>query len=226
MRAERPEIGFSDSEPDEPDAALPLDGPQPFCGDGMVNQDDEECDEGDGQPRDTVDCDRDCTVRRCGDGHINEVAGEQCDPPNELGPCDGTCRIDLSSINQLYCHGPCGNWGGGDGCQQADADALCRLRTDSLFKIAENFDVTNARAEPGICCPPPTLSDPALFGCISLGNMSARGVDLDVSVHNTDLASTHGSNLVVTNVVCGDPVTTTRRRAERIATTPMKAEIR
>lgn len=180
---------------------------RPVCGDRLVNTAaNEECD--DGNIIDGDGCSSACKKERvCGNGTLD--AGEDVDPPpgpSQSVPADAlTCRYDFSSISQLYCDSACGNWGGGDGCQQADADALCKLKTDNPNSSAISFDIVTALRAPGICCPPPTLDDPGLLDCVQLGALSDRGVSLVVSVHDTDLRSTHGAGLVVTNVVCTDP---------------------
>jgi hypothetical protein len=48
---------------------------------------------------DSAECDKDCTTARCGDAHINALAGEECDPtyvnagniPPETATCTNTC---------------------------------------------------------------------------------------------------------------------------------------
>ncbi len=59
------------------------------CGDG-VKDDAEFCDTGDASET----CDADCTVPHCGDGVLNEAAGEGCDDNNEhdFDACDSRCR--------------------------------------------------------------------------------------------------------------------------------------
>ncbi|HEY8141542.1 MAG TPA: DNRLRE domain-containing protein [Kofleriaceae bacterium] len=46
------------------------------CGDGEVGRPVEDCDEGGGE---SETCDEDCTTPTCGDGLLNEAAGEECD---------------------------------------------------------------------------------------------------------------------------------------------------
>jgi cysteine-rich repeat protein len=61
------------------------------CGDGIVDPG-EQCDD-DGE---SADCDVDCTHATCGDGDVNQVAGEECDDNNVL-PNDGcgvTCELE------------------------------------------------------------------------------------------------------------------------------------
>lgn len=64
------------------------------CGDGVVGPS-EACDEG----GNTSACDSDCTVSACGDGFINQEAGEQCDDGNSVGGdgCSSTCTLESSS---------------------------------------------------------------------------------------------------------------------------------
>lgn len=147
-----------------------------------------------------------CTMGTCGDGALQ--SGEEADPPPgplSVVPLDPrTCRYDFSRINQWYCYGTCGNWGGPNECDQLDADAFCRLKMDNPRSTAVSFQIVTARAEPGVCCPPPT-HDPGTNGCTSVGVLSSRGVNLAVSVHPTNLFSTHSGGQVVTNLVCTDP---------------------
>jgi len=134
--------------------------------------------------------------------------GEEADPPPGplmIVPLDQrTCRYDFSRINQWYCNGSCGNWGGGNDCDQGDADAFCKLKTDNPRSTALSFTIVNALQEPGVCCPPPSFP-PSALGCTSLGTLASRGVNINVSVHPTNLFSTHQGGKVVTNLVCSDP---------------------
>ncbi len=65
------------------------------CGDGIVDPG-EDCDSG---GLDTADCDSDCTVSECGDGHVNAVAGEQCEGDFSSG-CSDDCRFSEARINE------------------------------------------------------------------------------------------------------------------------------
>ena len=68
----------------------------------------------------------------CGDGILQP--GEEVDPPispfTEISIDPDTCRWDLSEVEQLYCYGMC-SWAGPPGCDQADADTLCKLVMDN-----------------------------------------------------------------------------------------------
>ena len=69
----------------------------PACGNGLHDPG-EQCDgapvNGPGIPVDTPNCDADCTIQECGDGHYN-CAAEECDPnapsPSGCGPCSPDC---------------------------------------------------------------------------------------------------------------------------------------
>jgi cysteine-rich repeat protein len=61
------------------------------CGNAIV-EDDEACDEG----ATTATCDGDCTEPLCGDGYLNEAAGEECEDGNEDNGdgCSDVCTIE------------------------------------------------------------------------------------------------------------------------------------
>jgi hypothetical protein len=148
-----------------------------------------------------------CVMGACGDRIVEP--GEEGDPPPgplmSVVPLDPrTCRYDFSRISQWYCHGTCGNWGGANGCDQGDANAFCKLKMDNPSSTALSFSVVDAMQAPGVCCPPPSFATGTL-GCTSVGVLSSRGVQLAVSVHPTNLFSTHQGGKVITNLVCTDP---------------------
>ena len=64
--------------------------PTAVCGDAVVGGD-EQCDDG----KATVLCDDNCTLAQCGDGYVNEAAGEQCDDGNasETDGCLPWCTL-------------------------------------------------------------------------------------------------------------------------------------
>lgn len=69
----------------------------PFCGDGQVNDSDEQCDPG-LPDTNTTTCNANCTQSSCGDAYVNPVAGEACEPPtaNQNGAaCDGDCTLPV-----------------------------------------------------------------------------------------------------------------------------------
>jgi hypothetical protein len=184
-------------------ASCDSDCSKPLCGDSLFNAAaNEQCDQG---REFTAQCDTDCTLPACNDGLFNPLV-EDRDPPQSpsatVPVSDQSCRYDFSAITQLYCNGGCGGWGGGNGCQQEDADAFCKLKLNDSKAVATSFTQSTAAAAPGICCPiasPPT-------GCIQLGStITSRGIVVPVSVIDTSLLATHGAGAVVTNVVCAVP---------------------
>jgi cysteine-rich repeat protein len=68
------------------------------CGDNYVWANNEDCDEG-GVSSQT--CDSDCSTVTCGDGFVNEDAGEECDDGNDVGNdgCANDCTSTSSCLN-------------------------------------------------------------------------------------------------------------------------------
>lgn len=171
------------------------------CGDGTVNTTaGEECDNGPENRDEPNQCRTNCKLPACGDNIIDN--GENVDPPispSPVVPVDtDTCRFDLSNMQQMYCQADCGTvWDGERDCQESDADVLCKLITGNPNSQATDYVVLSALQMPGVCCPPPELQDPTELDCVALGNMSDRGVDVNISIHETDLSDSHGTGGVV-----------------------------
>ena len=109
------------------------------CGDGKVNQtDDEECDNG--TMSDSASCDNDCTTPVCGDNHVNAMTtpAEQCDPGTvgaDVAACDSDCTTPAcgdNHVNKSFVP-PTGTFpegcddggtGAGDGCS-----AVCQIES-------------------------------------------------------------------------------------------------
>lgn len=90
--------------------------PDPFCGDGIVDRDnDEECDDGDANS-DTAACLPDCTVAQCGDGFVQEGV-EECDDANDNNSdgCTDMCIV-LESCGDSKVQPP-------EQCDDGDANA-------------------------------------------------------------------------------------------------------
>ncbi|GAB4557810.1 MAG: hypothetical protein Tsb0020_02300 [Haliangiales bacterium] len=165
----------------------------------MINGDDE-CDNGLDNRDAPNQCRTNCKLPTCGDNIIDN--GENVDPPISPSPVvsvdTDTCRFDLSNMQQMYCQADCGTvWDGERDCQESDADVLCKLITGNPNSQATDYMVLSALQMPGVCCPPPELEDPTELDCVALGNMSDRGVDVNISIHETDLSDSHGTGGVV-----------------------------
>lgn len=67
----------------------------PFCGDGLVNPSNEQCDPG-APGVNTATCTAQCTISACGDGYVNAAAGEACEPSTpgvNSATCDSNCTL-------------------------------------------------------------------------------------------------------------------------------------
>jgi hypothetical protein len=106
-----------------------------------------------------------------------------------------TCRYDFSDIHQLYCQGFC-DYGGGVGCDDVDADILCKLVTDNPASEALSYTITAALSEPG-------------FSGVRCGYdleiFVDRGLDTEVGFQDWSLLFSHGAGDVVAFPICTDP---------------------
>ncbi|MCB9779326.1 MAG: lamin tail domain-containing protein [Alphaproteobacteria bacterium] len=134
----------------------------------------------------------------CGDGTIE--LDEEYDPaPGPFSAVfvdEHTCRWDFSDVNQLYCNGGC-SWAGGGGCDDADADILCKLITGNPDSEAISWTATTALAEPGFPCTP--------LGLGTAIDVVDRGVSVDVSWQDSSILANHGAGDVVAYPDCTDP---------------------
>ena len=131
----------------------------------------------------------------CGNGALD--SGEEFDPPpgpfGSVSVNAATCRFDFSQVSQLYCNSSCSRVGP-MGCDQADANLLCQLKTGNPNSVASSFSIEQALDAPGFACPLPGLGTQV--------NVATRGVQVPVFYSDASLLETHGSGLAVTNVVC------------------------
>ena len=115
---------------DVPNAECRTDCRSQRCGDGILD-DSEECDGGNGTPRDTRTCDLDCTVAICGDGYHNAETDEQCDAGDENSNArNATCRTDCTPRR---CGDDIRDDAFGEQCDRGDDnsdDANAECRTD------------------------------------------------------------------------------------------------
>lgn len=163
------------------------------CGDGIVQQGVEACDDG------TNDgayggCNPGCgsLAPHCGDGTV-QAGVEHCEGATGFASvgCDA-CLFDFSATTQLYCNGTC-TWAGAEGCDQADADIYCKLVTGNPNSVANSFLLNVASDAPGFSCPG--------FGA-NLGTLPAFGVNVNVWYQDSSIFANHGAGVVVTQVAC------------------------
>ena len=107
-------------------------GETSFCGDGIVDPDnDEECDtQGESET-----CDDDCTLVVCGDGNINEAAGEGCDDGNVSD--NDACPSGSGQVHESFSHSQ------GARCQPATCGDGYRWTSDLGETEAEECDDGN-----------------------------------------------------------------------------------
>ena len=133
----------------------------------------------------------------CGDGILQP--GEEYDPAPgpylNVSVDPDTCRWDFSEVEQLYCFGFC-SWAGPPGCDDADADVLCKLITDNPDSEAISYTITAPLSEPGF---------PGIY--CGFGDLlyTDRGVP-DVGWMDESMAAHHGGGgEVVAFPDCTDP---------------------
>lgn len=95
---------------------------------------------------------------------------------------------------QLYCNGGC-SWSGPQGCDQADADTFCRLKTGRPDTYAVRFRVEKALPTGGFPCAMPSYGH-------SLGPWPEGGF-ADVRYQDTSILQNHGAGDVIADVECG-----------------------
>jgi hypothetical protein len=96
-------------------------------------------------------------------------------------------------VAQLVCEGPC-SWAGDAGCDQMDADILCKLKTCNPESIALSYEVLPQLPGAGFSCPDTGQN---------FGPQPEYGVDMDVWYADPlpDVKPEENGS-VVTNVVC------------------------
>jgi hypothetical protein len=107
-----------------------------------------------------------------------------------------TCLYDFSQVTQLYCNGTC-TWAGGQGCDQADANIFCKLKTGNPNSVSTGW--TNAVAQPtfGFPCQPN-------YG-VAIGPLPEYGVNLSVRYQSTSILQNHGAGSIILNPTCTNP---------------------
>ena len=121
------------------------------------------------------------------------------DPPidnGSLAVAVSVPTIELRDARQLYCNGTC-SWGGPDGCDQADADVFCKLKTRSANAYAIRYK-KGARPleEGGYACSMPNTQ----WGH-PIGSWPAAGIR-EIRFQETNIRTNHGDGEVVYDVEC------------------------
>ncbi|MBZ5709004.1 DUF4215 domain-containing protein [Nannocystis pusilla] len=171
------------------------------CGDGQIWDGVEVCDDG-FNDNDYNGCAPGCRDigPHCGDGEvykvdINKPKGfEYCDgeaPYTGVG-CTDKCVYDFSQVPQMYCAGTC-SWGGASGCDKADADVYCKLKTGNPLSTATSFTLAAPTDAGGFPCS--NLAVPIeLQGVdprIDLGPLNDFGVSKTVYYQVTKIKTSH-----------------------------------
>ena len=114
----------------------------PYCGDGIIDLLNEECDDGNSNNND--DCLNDCTNPSCGDGYVwNQGTGtEQCDDNNTLSGdgCDETCFDEYGACCRS------------SGCINNTAYSFCTAPFVQGVYQGTNTTCQDGNRCPGACC--------------------------------------------------------------------------
>jgi cysteine-rich repeat protein len=174
-----------------------------FCGDGLVNGG-EVCDDG-FNDNSYNGCAPGCKAKGpyCGDGEIDKVdlnkpkGFEYCDgaaPIQGVG-CTDECLYNFSQVKQMFCLGDC-SWAGPLGCDKADADIFCRLKTGNPASTATSFALMTPTDDGGFPCP--NLAQPVQLDGkdprIDLGPLPEYGINKTVYYQLTKIKTSHGGN--------------------------------
>jgi len=163
------------------------------CGDAEVWAGKEVCDDG-FNDNDYGGCAVDCKSKAseyCGDGKVQKLY-EHCDGATGIigVGCRKNCLFDFSTVPQMSCNLSC-SWGGNAGCDQADADIFCKLRTGNKLSKATKFSLSPPTDLGGFPCSDPNVFfQPDLRD--NLGSLPEFGVVKDVRYQSSKIKSTHG----------------------------------
>ena len=179
----------------------------PYCGDGYKHEGVEACDDGLNN-NSYGGCAPGCVALgpHCGDGEVQKNQGERCDTdgPYDMIGCTGVCTYNFAQVSQFYCHGTC-SWAGESGCDQADADIFCKLKTGNPGSKATSFDITAPKMNLGGfgCGNPNKFVNDGMGNEIrkNLGEVPEFGVHQPVFYVEDSLLPTHAGS-TITKVTC------------------------
>ena len=137
---------------------------------------------------------------QCGDGALTYGEETETVPgPFSSAPVSATtCRYDFSNVSQLFCTGSCSLNGASDGCDQFEADVLCRMRTGDPAARASAFTIGTGTAAPGFAC---SGNNNYLSYGTPIGIPTSRGVANQLSFFDV-YPSSHIGGSVITAVTC------------------------
>ncbi len=159
-----------------------------YCGDSVVWQGSESCDDG----GESASCDADCTDAFCGDGTTNAAAGEACDDSGESASCDADCSPAVcgdgwtnATAGELCDDG---NGIDTDGCRASCTPAACG--DGVIWSGVEDCDDSGMSAACDLDCTVPVCGDGLTNG------LAGESCD--------DGGESAGCNLDCTPASCGD----------------------
>ncbi|HLT39572.1 MAG TPA: DUF4215 domain-containing protein [Enhygromyxa sp.] len=191
----------STDESDESDSSDETGPDEPFCGDGIVGED-EVCD--DGNSIDWDECSNACTLPTCGDGLVQ--VGEGCDHGPDNGPgklCNARCQPNICGDGDL---------GPGEGCDDGNRDDDDRCPSDCVLASCGNGivdpgeDCEDGNDEPGDGCTTSCLFPTCGDGVVWLGHEQCddgNALDTDACTTACELA-TCGDGVVQDGEECDD----------------------
>jgi cysteine-rich repeat protein len=173
-----------------------------ICGDGIVQTSGvrvEQCDPSVGFGE-TVTCNLDCTSASCGDGKINNAAGEQCDAGPGMNAdnrdCTSLCKVNVCGDGLADTLGPAhleecddGNAGQTDGCSNQCTLPACGNGVREMGEACDDGNTTN-----GDGCSSTCAFESCGDGIVNNGEDCDPGPMFETASCNADC----------TNYVCGD----------------------
>lgn len=174
----------TDTDGTDTDGDTDTDTGGPVCGDGVV-EGDESCDD----RGESETCNVDCTAAACGDGVLNESAGEACDDAGDSETCDADCTVaecgdmtvndaageacddgaETETCNANCTTSACGdgelNETAGETCDDAGESAMC----DTDCSAAECGDGLLNPTASEECEGGPGCSDACVITCAAFG---------------------------------------------------------
>ncbi len=158
-----------------------------LCGDGLVNNGNEECDDA----GESTTCNDDCTFSVCGDAKTNAAAGEECDAAGESAACNADCTAAVCGDGQT-------NPSSGETCDDNNT-----VDGDGCDSNCKPTGCANGIATAGEQCDDANLVDDD--GCDSNCTVTACGNGVITSGESCDDGGESSTcDLNCTPALCGD----------------------